>query len=143
MPSIKFDLPAVFTFSTEIPVRITDINYGGHAGNDALLSIIHEARVRFLGAKGYAELNMGGFGLIMSDVAITFKKEAHYGDVIKASVTAGSFTKVGFELFYKFEKVEDGKSVTILIAKTGMICYNYEKKKVVSLPDEVRRKLGE
>jgi acyl-CoA thioester hydrolase len=143
MPSIKIDLPAVFTFSTEIPVRITDINYGGHAGNDALLSIIHEARVRFLGAKGYAELNMGGFGLIMSDVIISFKKEAHYGDVIKASVAAASFTKVGFELFYKFEKVEDGNSVLILTAKTGMICYNYEKKRVVSMPEEVKVRLGE
>jgi acyl-CoA thioesterase FadM len=143
MPSIKFDLPAVFTFSTEIPVRITDINYGGHAGNDALLSMIHEARVRFLGAKGYFELNIGGFGLIMSDVAINFKKEAHYGDVIKASVAAGSFTKVGFELFYKFEKAEDEHNILVLTAKTGMICYSYERKKVVSLPDEVKIRLGE
>ncbi|MCU0364969.1 MAG: hypothetical protein MUE93_04775 [Ignavibacteriaceae bacterium] len=40
MPRIKIETPDKFIFSTEIPIRITDINYGGHLGNDSLLSII-------------------------------------------------------------------------------------------------------
>ena len=48
MARIKLDLPERFPFSTELRVRITDVNYGGHMGNDSLLGLLHEARVRFL-----------------------------------------------------------------------------------------------
>ena len=48
MSRIKLALPDRWTFSTELPVRISDINYGGHLGNDAVLALAQEARVRFL-----------------------------------------------------------------------------------------------
>ena len=70
MARIKIDLPQNFSFRTEIPVRITDINYGGHAGNDTILSLIHEARMQFLANSGYSELNFEGTSLIMADVGI-------------------------------------------------------------------------
>jgi hypothetical protein len=44
-----------------------DINYGGHLGNDAVLSLVHEARVRFLKQQGYTENNIEGAGIIMAD----------------------------------------------------------------------------
>jgi acyl-CoA thioesterase FadM len=81
MARIKIELPEVFPFNCQIPVRITDINYGGHAGNDTVLSIIHEARMQFLQSMGYSEMEFGGVGMIMSDVAIEFKNELFYGDV--------------------------------------------------------------
>ncbi len=49
MGRIKIDLPQKILASVSIPVRITDINYGNHVGNNALVEIIHEARVQFLG----------------------------------------------------------------------------------------------
>jgi acyl-CoA thioesterase FadM len=70
MERIKINLPEAFSFSTNIPVRITDLNYGGHVGNDAFLSLLHEARMQFLQQFGYSEMNVEGVGLIMSDVGI-------------------------------------------------------------------------
>src|SRR5215813_4880916 len=101
MARVKVDLPENFTFSAKIPVRITDINYGGHVGNDTILSILHEARVQYLKYHGYTELNLGGAGIIMSDVVIEFKNELFYEDTIIASVRATAFSKVAFELYYK------------------------------------------
>jgi acyl-CoA thioester hydrolase len=144
MARIKIELPEVFPFNCQIPVRITDINYGGHAGNDTVLSIIHEARMQFLQSMGYSEMEFGGVGMIMSDVAIEFKNELFYGDVIIASVVAGEISRVGFELFYKLESLRPANSDTKIVvaaAKTGMICYNYEKKKIVSIPGEAMHKL--
>jgi YbgC/YbaW family acyl-CoA thioester hydrolase len=134
MARIKVLLPEHFTFSTPIPVRITDINYGGHVGNDALLSIIHEARSQFLSHHGYSEMNMEGTGLIMADAAIEFKAEAFYGDTLTVSVGANDFTRIGFDLCYKLEKSIADKTVTVAIAKTGMVCYNYDQKKVAAVP---------
>jgi len=141
MARIKIDLPEQFSFSTIIPVRITDINYGGHVGNDTVLSLIHEARVQFLQQLGYGELDLAGVGLIMSDVGIEFKQELFYGQSIKASVTASDFTKISFDLYYKLETETAGKTVLVATAKTGMICYDYGKKKIAAIPEEVKEKL--
>jgi YbgC/YbaW family acyl-CoA thioester hydrolase len=139
MARIKVNLPENFFFTTVIPIRITDLNYGGHVGNDTILSLLHEARVQFLNHLQYTELNFAGVGLIMSDVAIEFKSELFYGDVIKAHVAAGDFSKIGFEIYYKM--VNEKNEKVIATAKTGMVCYDYEKKKVVTVPEEAIRKL--
>lgn len=141
MPRVKLELPPIFHFSAVIPVRITDLNYGGHAGNDTILTFIHEARIQFLKNKGYSELDLGGAGLIMNDVMIEFKNEVFYGDVITASVAAGAFTKYGFDLFYNLETTREGKTLLVAKAKTGMVCFDYQNRKIVSVPDEARAKL--
>src|SRR5882724_11272761 len=142
MPRIKLELPAHFVFSTIIPVRITDLNYGGHVGNDTILSLIHEARIQFLRRLGYTELNLAGAGLIMSDVTIEFKSELFYGDHVKASVAVAELSKISFEVYYKLEKEVGEKNILVAVAKTGMVCFDYEKKKVTSIPEEVRQKLS-
>ncbi|AXY75157.1 thioesterase [Paraflavitalea soli] len=138
MARIKVDLPDQFSFSTIIPVRITDLNYGGHVGNDTVLSLIHEARVQFLQHYGYGELNIEGVGLIMSDAAIEFKQELFYADQVKVAVTANDFSKVSFDLYYKLEKETAGKTILVATAKTGMVCFDYAKKKVAAVPEGLK-----
>ena len=142
MARIKIELPEKFFFETLIPIRITDLNYGNHVGNDTILSILHEARVQWLGHFGYGELNFGGLGLIMSDVAIEFKNEIFYGEKIIASVTANEFSKFAFEVYYKLEKESTDKRILVASAKTGMVCYDYSTKKIAAVPAEVQEKLS-
>jgi len=99
MSRVKIDLPEKFSFSTLLAVRITDLNYGGHVGNDRILALIHEARMQFFLHWGFRELDLAGVGSILSDAAIEFKNELFYGDILKASVTASNFSKVSFDLF--------------------------------------------
>lgn len=138
MGRIRISTPETFSFSCTIPVRITDINYGGHVGNDTLLTLVHEARMQYLGQWGYTEMNLAGAGLIMADAGIEFKKELFYGDRVIASVTAGDFTRIGFDLYYKLEKSIEHGPVLVALAKTGMICYDYTQKKMVSVPEAAR-----
>jgi acyl-CoA thioesterase FadM len=141
MPKTKLLLPQHFSFTVEIPVRITDLNYGGHVGNDSMLSLIHEIRAQFLRHHGYGEMDLAGAGLIMADVTIEFKSELFYGDILWASVAAAEFSRIGFELFYKLEKKSGEKMLSVAFARTGMICYDYAQKKIVSVPKEVCTKL--
>lgn len=141
MARVKVALPAQFPFSTVIPIRITDLNYGGHVGNDAVLSIIHEARIQFLAHYGYSEMHFEGVGLIMADVAIEFKHEAFYGDSIIASVAASDFGKVTFDIYYKLEKKAGDKIIPVAYAKTGMVCFDYGQKKVVPVPNSIPARL--
>lgn len=141
MARIKLSLPQSFSFSTSIPIRITDLNYGNHVGNDTVLSLIHEARMQYLKSHGFTEMDLDGIGLIMGDVAIEFKTELFYGDVVTVFVAANDFSAVGFDLFYKLTKYNF--DTVAALAKTGMVCYNYQQKKVARIPEEVKRKLME
>ena len=141
MPRTKLLLPENFNFTANIPVRITDLNYGGHVGNDSILSLIHEIRVQFLHHHGYDELNLAGVGLIMADVTIEFKHELFYGEILRASVAAAEFSRIGFDLYYKLEKQTGEKWVSVTHARTGMVCYDYSLKKIAGVPKEVCSKL--
>ena len=141
MARIKIDLPEAFSYSVSIPVRISDINYGGHVGNDAIFSLIHEARMQFLKQLGYTEMEFAGVGLIMADAGIEFKNELFYGDNVIVSVACAGFSKVSFDIYYKLEKAADDKNILVAIAKTGMVCFDYKRKKIVHVPGEAMMKL--
>jgi YbgC/YbaW family acyl-CoA thioester hydrolase len=140
MGRIKLELPKHYSFFTPIAVRITDLNYGGHVGNDTILTLLHEARVRFLKHHGFSELEFAGVSLIMGDVAIEFKNELFYGDELKAYVTAYDFSRAGFDLAYKLVKNE--AETVVALAKTGMVCFDYNKRKVVGVPATAVEQLG-
>ncbi|MDE3234867.1 MAG: thioesterase family protein [Bacteroidota bacterium] len=142
MERIKINLPEHFSFSTKIAIRITDMNYGGHVGNDSFLTLIHEARQQFLQHYGYSELNMEGVGLIMTDAAIEFKKELTYGDALTIYVTARGFDKLGFDIYYLLETEHNGVKAIAGKAKTGMLCFDYALKKKVVVPEQAVQKLS-
>ena len=138
MARIKIDLPQQIIGTFNIPVRIADINYGNHVGNDAFVSILHEARVQWLKRLGYTELNVEGVGLIMSDLAIEFKNESFYGDVVEIKISAGELSHVSFELYYQLSAKRNNENILLANAKTGMVCYDYAAKKVTSVPDKLK-----
>lgn len=142
MNRIKIVLPETFQFSATLTIRVTDLNYGGHVGNDTFLSLVQEARQQFLRSHGYEELSIAGVGLIIADASIEFKRELNYGDTVKISVAAADFDKLGFDLFYKLEVVNGEESILAGRAKTGMLCYDYQQKKKVTVPDEVVKRLS-
>jgi YbgC/YbaW family acyl-CoA thioester hydrolase len=119
------------------------LNYGGHVGNDAFLSLVHEARQRFLKSYNYSELNFEGVGLIMADAAIEFKKELSYADEIMISVAANGFEKYGFDLYYKLELQTQTEKVLAGKAKTGLLCFDYLNKKLVAIPKKALDNLME
>jgi len=135
MERVIINLPKTFNFSTTIAIRITDVNYGGHVGNDSLLSIIQEARLQFFKKYSYSETNIEGLGTIMADVSIEYKAEIFYGDVLEISVAIDGISRVGFDLFYLIEKKSNNSKILVAKAKTGIICFDYTARKVVSFPD--------
>ncbi len=132
---IKLDFPEKTHFTTLLTVRISDINYGNHVGNDSIVSMIHEARVQFLQSLSYTELNIEGLGLIMSDLAVTYKKQLFYGDELAIAIAVADLTSKSFNLYYKIQV----KETTAAIAKTGMLCYNYALQEIANIPASFTR----
>jgi acyl-CoA thioester hydrolase len=136
---IKLDMPENYLFNTLLEVRISDINYANHLSNDSVLSFIHEARVRFLRNYGYTELNVEGLGIIMTDTAIVYKSEGFHGDEVKIDVSVGDFNKYGCDIYYLLSNKKTAADVAH--AKTGIVFFDYEQRKVVPLPEAFRENL--
>lgn len=136
MARVKIDLPDRVVFSCEIPVRITDVNYGGHVGNDSLLSLLHEARVQFLRNFGFSEKNVAGKGIIMADAVLVYKSEIFYGETLTIDVGLADIQRHGLDLTYKVSS--NGKEVAR--AKTGIVFFDYDKRAIASMPEEFKNR---
>jgi len=134
MARMQLELPEAFIFHTEITVRVGDLNYGGHVGNEAILLLMQEARVQFYRSKGFKdELSLDGpIGQIITDAAIIYKSESFLGDVLKIHIGVADITKYGFDLFYLLENKDTTREVAR--GKTGIVCFDYAKRKVATIP---------
>lgn len=132
MARVEIPLPEHWLFHTELSVRVGDLNYGGHLGNDALLRLAHEARVRFLQSYGYSELDVEGRGLIMADAAVVYRAEAFQGDRLRFALALGEISRSSFELLYHVTRTSDDREVARL--KTGMVFFDYAARQICRIP---------
>jgi YbgC/YbaW family acyl-CoA thioester hydrolase len=141
MTRIRIDLPEKFAFATELPVRVSDLNYGGHVGNDSILTLMQEARTLFYRSLGFeSEVKLAGtVGQIVADAAIVYKSESFLGDVLTIQIAVADITRYGFNLYYKVSNKATGKEVAQ--GKTGIVCFDYGKRKVAAIPDELIQKI--
>lgn len=141
MARIQISLPDHLPFSTEITLRITDINYGGHMGNDALLSLIHEARYQFFQSLGFeSELNIADASIIMADSAIMYKAEAFQGETLVFEVGTDDHNKYGCDIVYRVTKKTSQQEVAV--AKTGIVFFNYEQRAIQAPPSAFLSAVG-
>ena len=118
--TIKIHLPKQFTFHTDIAIRISDINYGNHLGNDDVLRLIHEARVRYLRQYGFTELDICGVGLMIADAAVIYKSQGFYGDQLRIEVTTAEPARYGCDLYYRITNIGTGKEVARAYMELGV-----------------------
>jgi 4-hydroxybenzoyl-CoA thioesterase len=137
MARIEITLPDSFPFTTEIQLYIGHINYGGHLDNALLLTVVSEARLRFFKSMGYSELNVEGVGIIVADAALQYKSEAFHGEVMVVRMAAGDFNNVGCDLLWRMTEETTGREVAR--GKTGIVFFDYAKRKVARVPEGFRR----
>lgn len=125
-------------FTCIIPVRITDINYGNHLGNDSLLSMIHEARMQMLSSWGLSEMDAGGNSLIMADVMIAYKNEAFYGSLLEFEIFSTEISECSFELLYRIKTIGNEAAKETAHAKTGMVCFDYSTRKITLMSSKLK-----
>lgn len=135
MARIKISSPTTsLLYSHEFQVPINMINYGGHLGNDSFLTIAHEARIYFLKSLSFTELNFFGLSLIQSDSAVMYKKEVLHTDILEISIFIEDVHARGFDFLYILKDKSTQAEVSRI--KTGMLFFNYEKKKLERTPQE-------
>jgi len=140
MPRARVTLPPSFPFATEMSIRITDLNYGRHVGNNTLLALLHEARVQFLVRHGYSELDIEGAGIIMADTVVVFKAEVMYGQTLRIEVAVQDIHRRGCDFVYRV--TDKGTEREVARAKTGIVFFDYEQREMLPVPRKFRERFG-
>lgn len=129
-----------FHYSTHLTVRVTDINAANHLGNDSMISMISEARARFLFEYGVEETQEDGTGIIVTDLATTYRAEAHARDQLLFEVGVMDFNRYGGDITFRISRPADG--VLVAMAKSGFVFFNYKHGRVVEMPQAFSAKLA-
>ncbi len=165
MSRVVINFPDVTHFSTELSVRIGDINQGNHLGHDRMITLVHEARIQFFRALGYDELDIDGVGTLVADLAISYQNEAFYGDCLRFDISVQDISRKSCQFIYRVVRLAvpsavanieglketeaskgdtnssdiDGNPVKsdelIALAKTGVVFFDYVLRKSVAVPD--------
>lgn len=141
MTRLSLELPEQFIFKTELTVRASDVNYGGHVGNDSILTLMQEARIIFYQQLGFkSELNFeGSVGHIIADALVIYRSESFLGDKLQIEIGVKDFSKYGFDMVYLITNLT--RSLETARGKTGIVCYDYERRKVATIPTLLLEKL--
>jgi acyl-CoA thioester hydrolase len=140
MSRIDIQLPDKFPFSTDIPLRRSDINGGRHLAFHMVLSFTEEARSRFWKFLGYSEGNVNDVAVITADAGIIYKKQGFYGQTLKVEVGIAEFHTKGCDVIFRMSNLETGEEM--FRAKTGVLFFNYQQQKVVSVPEDFRTRVA-
>lgn len=133
MARVKLEIPkSLPIFSSDITLTINFINYGGHLGNDSVLTLCHEARLRYLKSIEQSELNYYGKSIIQADAVVVYKSEGFLGDILRVDLYMDDINDYGHDFFYIFTNVETNKEVAR--AKTGIVFFDYETRKICRRP---------
>lgn len=125
-----------FCFTTQMSVRVTDINAGNHLGNDSMISMISEARARFLNEYGVQETGRDGVGIVVTDLATVYRAEAHAHDQLLFEVGLMDVNKYGGDITFRISR--PASSTLIAMAKQGFVFFNYQIGQVMAMPGEFR-----
>jgi acyl-CoA thioester hydrolase len=120
-------------FSTNLQVRIYDLNYGNHLGNDSLISLIHEARAQFFKRYGFTELDIGGIGILITNLIVNYKAEAFYGDNIQIEIGISEISKTCVDLIYNLKLQNPCDEIARTM--TTITFFDYKKSKIARIPN--------
>jgi 4-hydroxybenzoyl-CoA thioesterase len=130
MARVRLQIQGREVFETTLQVRVDDINYGGHLGNDAVLTLCQEARVRFFAELGQSELDLFGKPIVLTDAIVIYRAEARLGDRIQITLHLDDISRRGFDLYYLLSC--GGREIARV--KTGVAFFDPASRKAVACP---------
>jgi acyl-CoA thioester hydrolase len=123
-------------YISKYKVRISDINYGGHMGNERALVAFQQARIEWLETLGLSELNIGeDRGLIQRRANVEYLREISLGDILNIKIypveIKGSYFVLGHE-------VNNQNGITVLTGNVTLGSFDYNNKKLAKIPNTLK-----
>ncbi|GAB4164017.1 MAG: thioesterase family protein [Geothermobacteraceae bacterium] len=120
-----------FRFSMLLKVRVRDLNYGGHVGNDVVLGYFQEGRAGYLDRiGGFSEVDIGGCGIILPEAHVNYRAEMFLGDELEMKVRIGEMGRSSMRMEYRLERAGE----VTADGWTALVAFDYGRRRPVRLP---------
>lgn len=120
-------------FKTTVPVLVAHLNYGNHLGYDAMLTLIQDARIRWLKKYGMGENAIDNTtGFVAKEVHVDYKAEAFHDDLLEITLYISALGNTSFSLQYKVTNAVSQKVVALV--ETKQVFFDYVSRKVARAP---------
>jgi acyl-CoA thioester hydrolase len=125
-------------FSVPIEVRFRDLDAIGHVNNAVYLTYVETARVAWwLHVTGRAGIR--AIDIILARVEVDYRSPVVLGEALDVAVRCVSMRRSSFTLELRITERGSGRAVAE--ARNVAVYYDYDSKKSVPIPDEIRRKI--
>ncbi len=125
-----------FGFVLPYRVRISDINYGGHVSNAAVLNFFQDARIGYLQQLGsFSETDIGGCGIILPEAHVHYRAEMFLGDELQIGVRIEELRRSSLIMRYRIER----QGTVTAEGTTALVAFDYRQRKPRRLPDTFRQ----
>lgn len=118
-------------FKIDVPVRIYDINYGGHLGHAELIKILHQARLKYFKHHSLNEADLNGTGVIVKELHVEYKGEAFFDDTLNISI----YLEPGKASCNFVFDVTKNNSQPVAFVRETILFMNYSTRKLSRLPE--------
>lgn len=143
---VKLQNTGALVHTRQDQVRVNDLNYGNHVGHQTIYEYCHDARLDFFQAVEkslevpVSELAFGPFGLIMSQSIANYLAQMNHQQEFLVDVFLDNLRSASFDLSYLIREKNSDKALARVL--TSMTCFDYQKNKVVAIPQEIHTEFG-
>ncbi|AQU83052.1 MULTISPECIES: acyl-CoA thioesterase [unclassified Halomonas] len=142
MERVTLDFPAAAVIHCHpLTVRVTDMNYSRHLGHDALVSLLHEARVHAFAALGLPEWDMQGYSSVVVDLAVQYQHEARWPDALVIETAVPEPDGKALTIYQRIRNPEANKVVAT--ARVNQLLLDLSTGRPVDVPEKVRQALAQ
>jgi acyl-CoA thioester hydrolase len=129
-----------FRFVRPAELRFRDLDAVGHVNNVVYLTYMESARIEWwANVTGRTRTDFKNIGMILARTEIDYRAPASYGDRLEVGVRCASLRRSSFVLEFRVAEPEGGR--VFADARKVLVHYDYEARRSVPLPPELREKL--
>ncbi len=131
-------------FKHKIPVqlRFKDGDVMGHVNNANHFTYFELARIHYFRDVVRKDINWNKEGIILARMVIDYKNPLLINDEVYAYTKCSRLGNKSFDLEYMLVAFKGNQETEIATGVSTLVCYNYEIKESVEIPDEWRKKLS-
>ncbi|TGK29508.1 four helix bundle protein [Leptospira gomenensis] len=137
MSEIQIEFPANQHFSTDIPIRKTDLALDIHVSFASILDLVMEAHLRFFQYLGFSVTDIFGRSIIFANAGILYQGELLYDDLTTVDVVLDNLGEKSFDLYFRLSKNRRREKVALV--KIRVLTFDYSARSVVPIPDGFRK----
>lgn len=140
MERVKLEFPAeAIIHRHPLAVRVTDMNYGRHLGHDALVSLLHEARIQAFAALGLSEWDMHGYPTLVADLAVQYQSEARWPDALIIATAVPEPQGKALTVYQRIYQAESEQIVAT--ARVNQLLIDVASGRPIEVPEQIQQAL--